>query len=432
MQKISLCFVKRILMIFICGGISSPLYCAFAQGVNFYKQGQNKKAIEYFKKELRNVRPNPNVYNFLAFLLSQEASTISDALAFAEILEEHDAKLSFKRQAAIHRKMGHCQVAHELLEKAFTFDSQDPGVRVELFKSCLQLGDFVQAAQFSQINQYRDIHRECLRGKRVLVRLSQGMGDQLMYLRFSRYLKERGAKVCIMAKKEFWPLIKLTGFVDELILPENVVSTIYDYVIDCCIGTLMVASQEMPIEANPYLKSSKELANIWCAKLKSDSNFKIGLFWQGSCAVDNTGQRKPGPRGVLLNELGVLTATKGVSFYSLQQVNPFNSLEEIQRANIKLFEKTLDLGYGSFMETAAVIDQMDLVISADSSIAHLAGGMGKPVWVMLPLESDYRWQLGSEKTFWYPSMKLYRSGQINSFADVISRMQRDLEALVRH
>ena len=169
------------------------------------------------------------------------------------------------------------------------------------------------------------------------------------------------------------------------------------------------AHEEHEIPQNiPYITPDPERVSYWHEKLKTDHNFKVGICWQPS--IHNDVSRLPiARRGIPLSQFYTLASTPGVSVYSLQCIEGLEQLEHVpEHVTIHTFDETFDKKHGPFMDTAAVIKQMDLVISADTATAHIAGAMGCPVWLLLAYVTDWRWLIKRSDNPWYPTMRIFK------------------------
>jgi hypothetical protein len=173
----------------------------------------------------------------------------------------------------------------------------------------------------------------------------------------------------------------------------------------------------------PYLFADEQLVEHWGRELKSVQAFKIGIAWQG-----NPKHREDRLRSIPLSQFASLAQLEGVMLYSLQKGAGSEQLHPLakQFSLIDLGRK-LDETSGPFMDTAGVMKNLDLVITCDTAIAHLAGGLGVPVWVALPFAPDWRWLLGRQDSPWYPTMRLFRQSQRGKWEDVFQRMTSGLQ-----
>ena len=150
---------------------------------------------------------------------------------------------------------------------------------------------------------------------------------------------------------------------------------------------------------------------------------RVGLCWQG-----NPKHLFDSQRSIALKELAPLSQVPGVSLVSLQKGV---GAEQVAGCGFQLEDlgPRLDEEHGAFMDTAAVMKNLDLVVSTDTSLAHLAGGLGVPVWLALSMHCDWRWQLDRAETPWYPTMRLIRQRRLGEWSDVVEQMAAELEPL---
>lgn len=247
-----------------------------------------------------------------------------------------------------------------------------------------------------------------LRGKKILLYSEQGLGDTLQFIRFTKLVKQKGATVICKVQKPLTTILKSFPHVDKLItdFSENIK---FDYQIPLLNvpGVLKTNLQTIPAEI-PYLKADQKLVELWKQKLAHDKKFRIGLCWH----VDPEHEIDKSPwalRSVPVSLFVPLSDIPGTSFYSLQKINGEEQLKNVPDSfNVHTFGYNFDEKHGRFMDSAAVIMNLDLVICVDTSIAHLAAGMGKKVWMLLPYSPDCRWYDDRSDTPWYPTMRLFR------------------------
>jgi tetratricopeptide (TPR) repeat protein len=264
-----------------------------------------------------------------------------------------------------------------------------------------------------------------LEGKTILLWCEQGLGDTLHFVRYASLLKERGATVWQECPAKLMPLLSTCRGVDR-VLPEG---TPLPPGFDCqaplmslphLCGTTL---SNVPADT-PYLSTDPAQVEHWRKKLSDSPHFKIGVAWQG-----NPKHRFDQHRSFPLHWFRSLATLDGVELYSLQKGHGTEQLKTI-RFPITDLGSRLDESGGAFQETAAVMRALDLVITCDTAMAHLAGALGVPVWMPLSIPADWRWLQDREDTPWYPTMRLFRQQQLGRWAPVFERMRHEVGILL--
>lgn len=254
-----------------------------------------------------------------------------------------------------------------------------------------------------------------LSGRTILLYNEQGFGDTLQFIRYAPLVAARGGKVVVECRSELKRLI-------ESSMPEVIVTLTgeslphFDYHLPMLSlpGVFGTNLKNIPAQA-PYLRVHRDLAQRWreCAA-SSGNKFHIGLAWAGNRNHRNDRNRSLPPE-ILLPLLDV----PGVVFFSLQKD------EELRlKINRPLVDLTGDLA--DFADTAALISNLDLVITADTAVAHLAGALAKPIWTLLPFVPDWRWMLNRDDSPWYPTMRLFRQTKPGDWTRVIRSVVDEL------
>jgi hypothetical protein len=173
----------------------------------------------------------------------------------------------------------------------------------------------------------------------------------------------------------------------------------------------------------PYLRPPAETALRWRQRLAGMSGLKIGIAWAGNQDLHNDIRRS-----VELRALAPLLTVVGASFVSLQYGPRAADLRQLNSGRVV---EDLSADIGDFADAAGAILALDLVISVDTSVAHLAGALGKPTWMLTPRCAEWRWMPGRPDSPWYPTMRLYRQTRDETWAPVVERMRRDLDIVAR-
>jgi tetratricopeptide (TPR) repeat protein len=260
-----------------------------------------------------------------------------------------------------------------------------------------------------------------LAGRRILLHYEQGFGDTLQFLRYVRPLEARGAKL-IVAVPEALRRLAETSFPLAGVFAGDDVLPAFD--LHCPMLSLPLACATtvatIPPADPPYIRVPAEALKAWHKRLPAGKQCKIGLAWSGNPSHKNDANRSLG-----IEMLRPLLDVPGTRFYSLQK-----DVRERDRELLRDLPKLTLLGadFADFTDTAAALSRMDLVISVDTSVAHLAGAMGKPVWILLPHAADWRWLTDREDSPWYASARLFRQREGRHVSDLMSRVRDELNA----
>ena len=254
-----------------------------------------------------------------------------------------------------------------------------------------------------------------LSGRTVLLRVEQGFGDVIMALRYAPAIKALGATVLL---GRFSDLAYGFAGIDR-VLDEAVATTPVDYCIAVMSLPRIFAANASTIPAEvPYLRVDAARVEAWRKRLPGDGRFRVGLAWAGSPL--HPWDRY---RSMTLHDLSPLWDADGVRFVSLQKGATAEDARTLSARPdiVNLGQELVDLA-----DTAAVVSQLDLVVCVDTAVAHLAGALGKPVWVMVAQPSDWRWMKEREDSPWYPMMRLFRQRKPGDWPEVVARLKHGL------
>lgn len=257
---------------------------------------------------------------------------------------------------------------------------------------------------------------ETLSGRSILLYGEQGRGDTIQFLRFAQVLAAGGAEVAIACPPDLLPIIpagpRLTPFCGPTRRRFDFVSSLIDVA-----DILGITPDKVPA-AVPYLGVPKRRV---LPPPPVGTRLRVAICWAGSAAHSNDAARSV-PFALFLPLLG----SPGLELISVQ-VGP--RAADIATAGASQLVLDLSSRLGDFGDTAAVLAGADLVISVDTSVAHLAGALGRPVWTLIPYHPDWRWGLGSAATPWYPTMRLFRQPEPGAWEPVFVQIRAALEAL---
>lgn len=260
---------------------------------------------------------------------------------------------------------------------------------------------------------------EPLAGRTLLLHAEQGFGDTIQFIRFVPELAARGDRVIVDCQPALADLLgSLPGI--AAVVPRGRPWPAFDtYLPLLSLPFVLGATRETIPQNFPYLAAESGRVTAWKARLGNDrSRLRVGLAWTGS--PGNPGNPF---RSLPLEELAPLFAITGVDFFSLQKGAGTEQLESFSQRE-KLIDHPGELA--DFSHTAALLSQLDLVISIDTAVLHLAGALGRPVWALLRFAADWRYGLRMASTPWYPEMRLFRQARSGEWAAVVAEVGAEL------
>lgn len=261
---------------------------------------------------------------------------------------------------------------------------------------------------------------EDIAGRTILLHAEQGLGDTIQFARYAPQVSRRGATVVLEAHAALVPLLaQLEGI--ARIVERGAPLPPFD--IHCPLMSLPLAFGTTlgTIPANvPYLHAPKEHLGRWLARLGARRRPRVGIAWSGNPSLRNDRNRS-----IALERFGRIRALP-LELVALQKdVRPSEAAALAGEFPIAAFADEL----ADFRDTAALVELMDLVVTVDTAIAHLAGAMAKPAWLLLPFSPDWRWLLGRSDSPWYPTMRLWRQPRPGDWDTVLAEVAAELATL---
>ena len=269
----------------------------------------------------------------------------------------------------------------------------------------------------------REWQGEDIAGRRIAVYTEQGLGDAIQFARYVPLLVERGAIVTLLAPAKLRRLLR--GLSTKIELPASLKDRDFDYRCPLMSLPLLFGTNEHSIPNTiPYLKPEEKRVARWRRAI-GDQGFKIGINWQGR--PDRDIDRG---RSIPLSEFVRLARLPGVRLISLQRNDGLDQLGSLPAdVTIETLGDEFDGGSDAFTDCAGAMSHLDLILTSDTSIAHLAGALGHRTWVALKHVPDWRWLLDREDSPWYPTMRLFRQDTDGDWRSVFSKIERELRAL---
>jgi len=404
-------------------------------GVIFYMMGDYGKAAICYRKALE-LRPDyPEALSNLS-VLTHETGAFEQALDYSKqalaLRPEYPEGLNNLGNAL--RDTGKLEEAIEAFRNAIRLNGTDPEIQQNLSMALLAAGKFEEGWRLFEIrwktNHLKHVYRkypqplwhgEAAEGRVLFIHFEQGLGDTLQFCRYAPMAAGRGLRVIMEVQQPLVRLIKsLDGVETVMASPEK--PPAFD--LHCPMMSLPGAMQTRPDtipDTAPYLKADEKEVLEWRKRLEPlvFGKPRVGLVWAGRAPYHSpTPAMTDRRRSIAPEMLEPLVKNKNIHFFSLQKDGP--------KAPEALGLIDLMDGCNDFADTAALIANLDLVITVDTAVAHLAGALGKPVWLMNRFDSCWRWPRRRETTPWYSTMRLFHQPKAGDWESVIARIAEEL------
>ncbi len=396
----------------------------------FQKQGRLKDGLVILSKLKDKTKNSEQVKLAEANILrdlgdfDQAHSIISEQIRTNGETPERLANLALVQQ---HR--GSPDKAINLLKNALKIEPDNWVLRINLFHNLFLNGCFSEAwKEFEwRLEEPRLklkleklpgtlIQNHSFQNKRLLIVCEQGIGDTFQFLRMLEPLLEVTKKISILVPPRLERFIKGSLKSVEVCSRENELSD-FDFLIPIMSIPHRLQICE-PFFEKPYLHAEKRLKTNWVDRFSNPSP-KVGLAWSGNPQFESDYLRSTSAEN-----FSNLINLREITFVVLQKGN--NENEFMRGKNLIDITSDIDIQDG-FIDTVSIIENLDLVISVDSAIAHLAGSLGKPTWLLLNYVPDWRWGLGGENTDWYPSMRIFRQEKPGDWSGLLKTVRAHLK-----
>ncbi|MFA6989905.1 MAG: tetratricopeptide repeat protein, partial [Candidatus Gastranaerophilaceae bacterium] len=260
-----------------------------------------------------------------------------------------------------------------------------------------------------------------LENKTILVCYEQGFGDSLQFARYLPLLTKMGAKVLVKTQSTLEKLFEQSDLKAEVVKTKKLKDLPYfdTYTFFMSLPYLFKTNIDNIPFSEGYLKADPEKVAHYKEKYFNNNNFKVGIKWQGN--PDGSKSRQ-----VPLEAFYQLADIPNIKLYSLQKGDGIEALENVPE-NIEIV--SLGETFNDFDDTAAAIENLDLVLCNDTSVVHLAAALGKPTWILLTYVCEWRWLLGTDTSKWYDSVRLFRQNKVDNWDNLIGRVKTELMTL---
>jgi len=416
------------------------------------RQGQFEEAVRSYRQAIRINPSYAEAYDNLGNALDRQDKLDEAISCYHEALRlKPNCAVTYNDLGTVRMRQGKFDDALAAYEQALRLQADFPTARLNRALLWLLLGTFEQGWpdfewRWSQPGFRRPQFAQPLwdgsdlGGRSMLLYGEQGLGDTFQFIRYAPLVQERGGKVSIECQPALLPLLANVAGVNHVLANGSPLPAFDLQAPLLSLPSIFRTSLTTVPARVPYLSADAELVQHWKSRksevrspksehlhLTSDirhrtSDFLVGIAWQGSATY-----RYDGQRSIPLAHFARLAKVHGVQLISLQK-GPGTEQLRGQFPVLDLGNR-LDETSGAFMDTAAVMMNIDLVISSDTAVAHLAGALGVPIWVALSLVPDWRWLLERDDSPWYPTMRLFRQTRRAIWEDVFDRMAEELKNL---
>ena len=411
-------------------------YCYL--GILFYDRHQFQESIAAYQEAIKISPQFPVAWNNLGNSLRQAGQPEAAEIAFQQALTQKPNYVNaHKNRGTLHIWEGRIELGQECYRQALQYGPAD----AELIRNTgiIQLlqGNYAEGwPNYAKRWDVGDLNRpsfpapfwkgEDPKNKTFFLYPEQGLGDTVQFIRAAKWLKDRGARTIVQCQPALVPLLKSCDGIDQLITQPQVPMSAVDYqasFID--VAAQLIPSFEAIPKQGPYLSVPQNLVDLWGKHLSQfPDRPRIALAWQG-----NRQYSADSFRSVPFSALQPLGQVRGVHWISLQLGATATQLSDWKGNDpVMVIEGDMDKQHGAFMDTAAILHHVDLLISVDSSVAHVAGALGVPVWLGLSYVPEWRWRLKGNQTPWYANHLLFRQRQSRDWRSVFESMRDTLSS----
>ena len=402
-------------------------------GLALRMQGKLEESVTVYRSALQLRPDNPLVYDNLGISLQMLArfEEAIESSTRALQLQPNDP-LAHSNRGVLSLAMNECEQAEQSFRRALALRPDSPEVRMNLGITLLKRGRFAEgweAYEARQSMQSGVMDRLAprwdgapLQGRTMLLYTEQGLGDAIQFARYAPLVKAKGGRVVLVCQQGLKGLFATLEGVDEVVEGTRVgEATLPPFQVQSSLlslpGLLRTNLETIPASI-PYLHPDPEKKRHWQGYFAALPGLKIGIVWAGNPHFGNDSNRS-----CRLSDFAPLFDLPGVSLFSLQK-----EAGALRRADLPTTASLTDLSehLTDFTDTAAIVANLDLVISVDTAVAHLAGAIGAPVWTLLPFSPDWRWLLDRKDTPWYPTMRLFRQPRTADWQSLFTEIAAEL------
>lgn len=402
-----------------------------ALGVVLAKTGKKSLAVARWKAAIRLNDQRTDPYFNIGDALMDDGKAEEAIPYFKQAVTlKPDFHEAWNNLGLCHKALKQLPSAQACFDQAIRLKEEHPDYHLNRAMAHLAIGEYLPGWQKFEWRFKRSVsplafsppdgvplwQGESLTGRHLLVLSEQGFGDTLQFVRFLAVLKQQGATLTLMTPNALVSLLTNRGEIDHVTADKTLCDDSLDFYIPLMsIPHRLGTTRESIPQTFPYLTPSPDRLRQWQAILPP-AEMRVGLVWEGNLLFQNDPLRR---RSTTLAALAPLAQRKETLFVSLQVGEPARQALHPPEG---MWVLDVSAGIRDFDDTAALIQQLDLLITIDTATAHLGGGLGRPTWVLLPYAPDWRWGLASPQTPWYPNTRLFRQTEPNQWQEPIQQM----------
>ncbi len=397
----------------------------------FLDTNRHQEAVLCLQEALKFDPLLPEIYNSLGLVYEAQGKGKKAESAYAKaVWLKPEYFEAYYNWGTFLKSRNEDQQAEKYLQMALKLMPNDPATKFSLATLRLRAGCYEEGWKlYDQVRLKRSLNRsngikrwngEPVQGCRILLFFDQGFGDTLQFVRYTEQLLALGAKIVLWVQTPLQALLTNSYPEASVYCGKEIPPGVYDYACPLLSlpGILQTTIDTIP-QRVPYIKPEKIIADKWRQHLQLmlPAMKKIGVVWAGNPQHSNDKNRS-----IPFSLFKQLFSLTDVSWISLQVGDRAGDIAEMSAAVLDVSADLVD-----FSQTAGLIENLDLVITVDSAVAHLAGAMGKVTWLLLPYSPDWRWFLHTKCSPWYPSIRLFRQKKIGDWKAVIEEVKAEFQ-----
>jgi tetratricopeptide (TPR) repeat protein len=401
-------------------------------GIMFQEKNRLDKAIPAFQNAIRINPQYADAYHDLGYVFHMNRQFNEAVECYHKAIQVNRGMFdAYNNLGRVYQELCQVDEAISSYRKALDISPEFAEAHCNLALALLLTGDYVHGwKEYEWRWKLKDASRydfpqqvwdgSNIPGKKVFLYAEQGFGDTIQFIRFVSLIAEQGATVIIECHKELKSLIQQVKGVHSVITREDPLPE-FDVLYPLLSLPLVfdITPERIPAKI-PYVVPDTIIMQKWKDRIQPDTaRFKIGLVWSSNPINTKIYYKK----SFSLYTFYPLAKFNDVSFYSLQKGEAAAEAKN-PPDGMRLVDYTEEIH--DFSDTAALIENLDLVISVDTAVAHLAGALGKPVWTLLPDSPDWRWMLNRNDSPWYPTMRLFRQPSPGDWGSVMDNVEKEL------